>query len=168
MIKKFLLLSTMCSSSFFVNAQLVIPDITFDGDGKVTSNWLSGGNNTISKLLLQADGKIIGVGTYKAPSGQFSKFVSLTRYNTNGSIDATYGTAGFVTPNPTSGNDMIDDAVLQPDGKAVVAGTGHDSLLLMRFNTDGTIDNTFDGDGIVQYGNGTDRKSTRLNSSHRT
>lgn len=92
-------------------------DNTFDGDGRVTYDVRPMNSDGLSSVLIQADGKIIGVGT---SGGAYI----LVRLNTDGSLDPTFGTGGKVIANvaPTVGG--AHRAVLQPDGKIVAVGDG--------------------------------------------
>lgn len=88
-------------------------DTTFDGDGKVTTNF--GGSETGADVMIQGNGKIVMVGT----AGLLG--MGLTRYNTNGSLDTTFGSGGKVTNASISGG---VDGLIQSDGKIVAAGGG--------------------------------------------
>jgi uncharacterized delta-60 repeat protein len=89
-------------------------DPTFDGDGIQTAA-LSDGTDTLRTVLVQQNGRIVLAG-----SGN-SRF-ELVRYESDGSPDTSFGTAGVVTSNLTAGQDSAGAAALQPDGKIVVAG----------------------------------------------
>ncbi len=111
-------------------------DPTFDGDGKVTTETTGPG----SAITRQADGKLIVVGG--------SAVFSVVRYNTDGSLDASFGAGGRVTTN-FGNSDRAKAVAIQADGKIVVAGTSGVDFALARYNTNGTLDTTFDGDGMV-------------------
>jgi uncharacterized delta-60 repeat protein len=127
-------------------------DPTFDTDGKVTTDF--GGNDT--GMAIQPDGKIVMVG------GSTSDFV-LARYNTNGSLDTTFGTNGFVTHNMLTGTaeEIARAAAIQSDGKIVVAGhTGQFGRpgrpagnrfdhAIVRYNANGSVDTTFGNGGVA-------------------
>ncbi|MCP4406749.1 MAG: hypothetical protein GY807_03145, partial [Gammaproteobacteria bacterium] len=73
---------------------------------------------------------------------------SMTRYNTDGSLDTTFDGDGFATADFGSGNDYGHSVTVQSDGKILVAGysyngSDHD-FGLVRYNADGTLDTTFD------------------------
>ena len=78
------------------------------------------------------------------------------RYNSNGTMDASFGTNGTVTV-PFAGNsfDVARSVALQADGKIVVggstsgAGTGND-FALVRLNSNGTLDTSFGSFGKVR------------------
>ena len=75
------------------------------------------------------------------------------RYNTDGSLDTSFDSDGKVTTAIGSGNDYACSVAIQSDGKIVVAGYSdngsNDDFALVRYNTDGSLDTTFDSDGKV-------------------
>ena len=65
-----------------------------------------------------------------------------------GTLDITFDTDGIVqTDVTTNQNDVAKDLVIQPDGKIIAAGYTTGSIFnefcLVRYNTDGSLDNTF-------------------------
>jgi len=70
-------------------------------------------------VIVQPDGKIVAAGGAKASRSQD---FALARYNPNGTLDATFGTAGKLTTDFSGGDDTGFGVVLQPDGKIVAAG----------------------------------------------
>ena len=192
-------------------------DITFDGDGGNGNGVVLtdfGTDEYATALTVREDGKIVVVG-YKQPVGGGDRVFAIARFNSNGTIDASFnGTGkvltaigtdaaaysvvqnngvtvvvGYSSPNmmnynftvvrylnngsldPTfdgntgNGNGIVTTSVggiadfaysvaVQPDAKVVVGGASADgafnySFGLARYNIDGTLDNTFDTDGIV-------------------
>jgi len=122
-------------------------DLSFGGDGRVTTNFSGGVDNALG-LALQADGKIVAVGAAVGLGGR----MALARYNTNGSLDSTFSGDGKILTNLTPGDDFALAVALQADGKIVVAG-GTEGLggrvALVRYDADGSIDSTFSRDGKV-------------------
>lgn len=119
-------------------------DSSFDIDGKVTTNF--GSSNDIgNSVAIQADGKIVVVGYI---SDGISKELTVTRYNTNGSLDNSFGGDGIVTIDLGYDDERGNSVAIQADGKIVVAGNSFLYLALARFNADGSLDTSFDGDGI--------------------
>lgn len=123
-------------------------DVSFDGDGKVTTDF-DGDFDAIRGVVLQPDGKIVAAG-HVTVSGD--RNFGLARYNSNGSLDATFGSNGTVST-PFANFDFANGVVLQPDGKIVAAGVSNfflaSDFALARYNSDGSLDGTFDGDGKV-------------------
>lgn len=123
-------------------------DNTFDGDGKVTTAFAGSIGNIINSIVLQTDGKIVVAGSNH--NGSTLDF-ALARYNTDGSLDNTFDGDGKLTTAIGSSDDIAYSIALQTDGKIVVAGNsdigGNIDFALARYNTNGSLDNTFDGDG---------------------
>lgn len=120
-------------------------DTTFGGDGKVTTNFRNG-VDVAAGVGLQADGKIVAGGSASG-FGRFSRF-AMARYNTNGSLDASFSGDGKVTTDFARGDDIADAVAIQPDGRIVAAGTANFlRFALARYNANGTLDTTFGGDG---------------------
>lgn len=121
-------------------------DTSFDIDGIVTT--LIGATSAQAyDLALQSDGNIVVVGR----SGGVTQF-AVVRYTTTGTLDGTFGTGGITTT--TIGTIATGNAVtLQPDGKIVVGGfastSGSNKFTVVRYNTNGSLDTTFGGTGIV-------------------
>ncbi|MFZ4526110.1 MAG: Ig-like domain-containing protein [Chlorobium sp.] len=121
-------------------------DTTFDYDGKVATGFnLS--NDDARDMVVQSDGKIVVVGATGSD-------VALMRYKSNGALDTTFDGDGKVNTSVNSGVEVGHRVALQSNGKIVVAGystnsSGYVDALLIRYNKDGSLDSTFDGDGIV-------------------
>lgn len=129
-------------------------DTTFDGDGKATTDF-GGTSDTARAMAIQSDGKILALGDGQ---GNFA----LARYNADGSLDTTFDTDGKVMTD-FGEYEEGHGVALQADGKIVVVGRvdvlGVLDFGLARYNADGTLDTTFDGDGKVttDFGSGNDR-----------
>jgi len=126
-------------------------DTGFGGDGKVTASISGSQIDWCYQIALQSDGKIVlALHTYSSGS---TGDVAVIRLNSDGSADTNFSGDGQVKT-PISGADSYATSiVVQPDGKIVVAGTalvsGNDSLLVVRYNSDGSLDTGFSSDGIV-------------------
>jgi uncharacterized delta-60 repeat protein len=130
------------------------PDTTFGNGGQVTTDF-DGFNDDVFSILVQPDGKLVAVGSAKNPA-TFYDFAAV-RYLANGTIDTTFGVAGKVrTDFGHADFDQARSAALQPDGKIVAAGTTifnnglSEPFAVARYNTNGTLDTTFDSDGKLQ------------------
>lgn len=126
-------------------------DTTFDGDGRVTTDFLSPKSDFLSDIVLDSiTGKTIAVGSTGGAGG--SDF-ALARYNSDGTLDTTFGQGGQVTTDLFGRVDKARAVVLDNAGRIVVAGISDafesQPIALVRYNWDGTLDTTFDGDGIV-------------------
>lgn len=129
-------------------------DTTFGTAGQVTTVF-GGTNPNIRAVLTQSDGKIVVVGTRNLPGPGDLRDIVMARYNLDGSPDTTFDGDGILISNLTpAATEVANDAVLQPDGKIVICGSKADSIgfsnfLIARYNSDGSVDTTFDGDGFV-------------------
>src|ERR1051325_2746539 len=94
-------------------------DTGFGIGGKVTTDFGSSRTDEAHATLLQPDGKIVVVGS--SVSGGTSDF-ALARYNTDGSLDASFGNGGKVITDIVGFFDKALDGALQPDGKIIAAG----------------------------------------------
>ena len=103
-----------------------------------TISFFSSGNGTIGRAMaVQADGKIVLVG--EAASGGSNTFdIAAARYDTNGNLDAAFGTGGKLLVDFFAGTDSAQDVVVQPDGKIVIAGSARNGtstdFALVRVN----------------------------------
>ena len=131
--------------------------VRYTTDGRVDSSFGLVANNYVVTTshtsnaygaVLQPNGKIIVVGDYTPGGFMPVTTFCLARYNSDGSLDSSFGFNGtgiVTTPNtPTA-----YAAALQPDGKIVVAGGGNGTVA--RYLTNGSLDTTFgsSGKGIV-------------------
>lgn len=130
-----------------LKAQYGVLDNTFGTNGRTITDIVAEDNEG-RELVIQSDGKIVVGG--KSSTGTIDQF-ALIRYNTDGTLDNTYGSAGIVLTNVSMGNDVIRGLALQTDGKIVAvgyAGVDNEYMATARYNTDGTLDNTFATNGI--------------------
>ncbi|HET6771320.1 MAG TPA: calcium-binding protein [Actinomycetota bacterium] len=125
-------------------------DPTFDGDGKVTTDFATQADQAFA-MAIQGDGKIVAAGRARV-AGIFD--FALARYNTDGSLDLTFGVLGKVITDFSDSSDQAFAVAIQGDGKIVAAGSttvpgNIIDFALARYNADGSLDPTFDGDGMV-------------------
>jgi uncharacterized delta-60 repeat protein len=131
-------------------------DNTFGSRGRVRTDF-PGLAAVPSSVVIQPDGRIVVAGG-AFPLFTFLGNIEVVRYNSNGSLDTSFGNGGIVTTNFPQGSYAFDVA-LQPDGKIIAAGTvfvnfdpGESSdtdFALARYNPDGTPDVTFGNGGQV-------------------
>jgi len=125
-------------------------DNSFGTSGKLITNYRSGFmNGAFSPIAIQTDGKILLCVNNNIQN--VNNFV-LARYDASGtSLDTTFGTNGIVNNNQFNGfgnaRNIIDMDLL-PNGKIIVTVNAYNSILLYRFNSNGTLDLTFGLYGI--------------------
>jgi uncharacterized delta-60 repeat protein len=93
------------------------PDTSFGSNGKVISSSLAK-PAVANVVLVQPDNKIVAVGFSAGAGSDFA----LVRYNADGSLDSSFGSGGQVTTDFFGTDDGARAALIQPDGKIVVAG----------------------------------------------
>lgn len=132
-------------------------DTTFDTDGKASYCFSSGTHGSLNSGF-QSNGKILYMGGY----GNTSCF-DLVRFNSNGSVDSTFGINGCVNnicslfPN---GGYYVRDMIIQSDDKIIVIGlqqnnTYPNAYWITRLTPDGALDTTFNGTGYKDLSFGT-------------
>src|SRR5262249_35726058 len=131
------------------------PDTTFgSGTGRVTTDF--DGNYDVSlSVVIQPDGKIVVAGFSDSSGSKGS--LALARYNPDGSLDTTFGGgSGKVLTETPNWPGHVADVALQPDGKILgvigqVDVDGNDDIdgLMVRYNADGSLDNSFGTGGSV-------------------
>jgi uncharacterized delta-60 repeat protein len=127
-------------------------DSTFGVNGRVIRD-IGTDHDRIFGIALQDDGKIVAGGTTINSTSQYGNF-ALTRYNTNGTIDSTYGTNGIVITQMQDSSNLAD-LVIQPDNKIVAVGSTtmlpnqDNAIVIARYDTTGTPDPTLGMGGVV-------------------
>lgn len=107
---------------------------------------LGGSNDSISKCLIQSDGKIILIGT------AFGNFTAI-KLSGFGVLDKNFGTNGVATTD-FGGNDIALSGSIQQDGKLLISGssswgTPSSDLALVRLLENGNTDTSFGVNGKV-------------------
>jgi uncharacterized delta-60 repeat protein len=130
------------------------PDTSFGAAGRIDT--FIGYASVARGLVIQPDGKLVVAGSGLA-SGSNSSLFTVLRYNSNGNLDTSFGVGGIVQtifiPLPYSSR--ARSVILQPDGKIVAAGWANtpnnnfSDIAVARYNSDGSLDTSFDGDGKV-------------------
>lgn len=122
-----------------LNVSSHIIRINTDGSYDNTLSVGTGFNNPPLSVAIQNDGKIIAGGLFTSYNGIGAN--GIVRLNTNGTIDGTffYG-SGF--------DDDVQTIFVQSDGKILIGGkfnvyNGTPANGIIRLNTDGSVDNTF-------------------------
>jgi uncharacterized delta-60 repeat protein len=125
-------------------------DSSFGINGRVVTA-IGTSHSYASAGILQPDAKIIVAGNaYNVNRGVFA----LARYNTDGSLDNSFGTGGIVMTQVGLSNDYASGLAIQPDGKIVVVGGSYDTsnvtaFATVRYNSNGSIDSTFGTNGKI-------------------
>jgi len=129
-------------------------DPTF-GTGGMLMTDINRSTDIANAVAIQADGKLVVVGTtYRQNDFSGEDFV-VTRHNTDGTLDNTFGVGGKVRTDFPGLAAVPSSVVIQPDGKIVVAGgafplfTFLGNFEVVRYNPNGSLDTSFGDGGIV-------------------
>ena len=136
--------------------------VRYNSDGTLDNNFgtngivitqISNDYDEAQSVAIQTDGKIIvgGFSGYFFVGSYDTDFV-LARYNSNGTLDNTFGIKGIVVFD-ISDRDFLNSIAVQKDGKILAAGNyrngDHVDFAIFKFNSNGTLDNTFGANGFV-------------------
>jgi uncharacterized delta-60 repeat protein len=133
-----------------VNAQSLDP--TFNSTGFNTLD-IQAGPEQITCMAIQSDGKIVVAGESKS-SNSSSSYMDffVARFNADGTLDNTFGNSGSVVTSIGSRDDKINEVLILPDGKIVVAGYSDNGsnldIAIAKYSSNGSLDTNFDGDGM--------------------
>lgn len=131
-------------------------DATFGTNG-IISTAVGIGNDVAQAVAIQADGKILAAGfAFNGANNDFA----VVRYNPNGTLDTTFGLSAngiVMTPVGTADEEAFG-ITMQSDGKFIIVGQSSNGtntdIAVVRYNPDGSLDNTFDSDGRLMIGAG--------------
>jgi uncharacterized delta-60 repeat protein len=126
------------------------PDPTFGTAGKSVITFGATGGRAVS-VLVQPDGRIVVIGSSSTTATQ-SDFTAV-RLTSSGAIDTSFGTGGHTVVD-FGGDDHVEAAALQPDGRIILAGDstagmGGHNFAAARLNSDGSVDPSFGMAGKV-------------------
>lgn len=126
-------------------------DTSFNSTGIVLTDVSGVGNTQLAGILNQSDGKVVVAGSVEFGNGGD---IFLVRYEADGSLDTSFNTTGKVLSDVGSNSeDVVSHAQIQSDGKIVVVGysdaNGSNDFVVARYNTDGSLDTSFNSVGMV-------------------
>lgn len=131
-------------------------DNAFGTNGTITTDFADSGY--FSKLY-ERNGKIYIFGSASLNQNPLTKPMKLNRYNSDGTLDSSFGTGGSIAINDVGINsesayDLAYEIEAQSDGKVLIAANirnaaSRNNVYLLRYNSDGSIDNTFGTTGKV-------------------
>jgi len=131
-------------TNFNGTTQNRIARLNADGNPDTSFAVGTGANGAVNALALQSDGKIVIGGNFNGYGGTISP--RLARVNTDGTFDNSFIVA-------TGANESVMDIAIQPDNKVLVSGyftgfAGFSKNGVVRLNSDGVVDQTFDVAGL--------------------
>lgn len=131
-----------------------IIDTSFGDNGLILTNYGTNLQSYALNIVIQSDNKIIISGYIVSGAPDNIYEVALVRYNQDGTLDTSFGVDGYVLTSLADNLIILSqDSAILPDGKILVMGWALNSdntrdLGIMRYNENGTLDNTFGNNGI--------------------
>lgn len=122
-----------------------VADSNFGVGGYFTADFSSSADRA-NAVAVQQNGYIVAAGS-SGPSG--NALFALARFTPDGGLDPAFGTGGKTRIVLGVNDDIANAVFVQPDGKIVAAGVASNNFVVVRFNTDGSLDTSFNGNGIV-------------------
>ncbi len=135
-------------------------DTSFGNGGIVAHNNAAGGNSDDEgkSIYVDSNGKIYVTG-YSVSSNR-NKDMVIWRYNSNGTLDTSFGNGGIVVHHNAAGgnyNDEGNSIYVDSNGKIYVTGYSYNGfnydMVIWRYNSNGTLDTSFGNNGIVVHDN---------------
>ena len=137
-----------------------ILDAEFNGVGYVVHNNAAGGNDYDIGIGITIDtsGNILvsGYSINAASNGD----MAIWRYDSNGNLDTEFNGEGYVVHDSAAGGNGYDIGIgitTDTSGKILVSGLSNnganDDMAIWRYNSNGTLDTTFNGVGYVVHNN---------------
>lgn len=136
-------------------------DNNFGNNGQILTGFGQGYEVLANDAILQNDGKIIVVGNCRTLSNGNTGF-AVARYNNDGSLDNSFSSDGKLTTDIittlTTSLAYANTVGVMPNGQIIVAGSDrYSQFAIVKYNNDGSIDNSFGSNGrIIEpigYGN---------------
>ena len=106
------------------------------------------------RVAIQPDGRIVVVGhTYIDLDPGFERDFGIARLDAQGDLDLTFGNGGVLTTDLGTAQEAVEDVAIQPDGKIVAVGNTGAELVVLRYETDGSVDSSFGVGGMATADN---------------
>ena len=124
-------------------------DTTFGNGGKITTFLGGGAPQNYNSILVEPDGNILVAGDYgflTGPPDQVLYNFRVARFSPSGSVLMTAGLPFNVT-----GSLLVSDVALTTNNKILAVGINVTNVYLVRFNSNGSLDTSFAGDGIANF-----------------
>lgn len=131
--------------------------IRFNGNGTLDTSTFSmaiidfGTGESGGQLALQSDGKILIGGNLSDSTATDRDTIAVARLHPNGTLDTSFDGDGKVVVSAVTDSTLerLADIDIAPDGKIVLTDFIPSDYVLVRLNTNGSLDTTFDNDGIL-------------------
>jgi uncharacterized delta-60 repeat protein len=137
------------------NSDGTLDTVNFGNNGIVAHSFTF--RNSCDGIAVQPDGKVLVAGHENSSNAGSTVIPCLSRYNSDGTVDYSFADSGRVAIrfDPISSGRFFKPIVLA-NGKILAVGMSSGNINggvggygIMRFNSDGTLDNTFAQNGKV-------------------
>lgn len=119
----------------------------FGEDGIGIWDWLDK-DEFVYDMVVQDDDKIVVVG--EIDYGTTSDIL-VVRFNADGTPDLGFGQINGAMAIDLSDDERANAVTLYPSGNIIVAGNTGDNCFVMKLNQDGSLDESFGLDGILEF-----------------
>jgi uncharacterized delta-60 repeat protein len=133
-------------------------DSSFSGDGRATVDFGPGLYAHATAAAVQSDGKTVVVGAVTSSPSTYMGDLAIARFNLDGTVDTSFGpTRSGTAVVRINARSRANAVAIQDDGKIVVVGQsstgpggdpGDINFAVARFNPNGTLDGSFDDNGL--------------------
>jgi uncharacterized delta-60 repeat protein len=149
-----------------------VPDVTFNNTGSLFIDMTGGGTwpDIVNAFDFDAAGNIYAVGATRNGGTPLDNDFAVVKVTTNGQLDPTFDTDGKKLFNPTSAAEFGRGLRVQPDGKIIIGGTAGGKMYLIRIDSTGSYDTSFNLTGKLQLtavGSSSDMFDLTLDDSNR-
>ncbi len=117
-------------------------DTSFGTNGEISTG------NFLDSVTVLSGGSIIAV-------GNDNDDIIALKYSSSGVPDNSFGSSGMATIDASGSSDEAFAVVEQSDGKVVIGGIAGSDLVVLRLNSDGSLDSDFASSGVYTGGSGT-------------
>jgi uncharacterized delta-60 repeat protein len=128
--------------------------------GATHASFFTAGVSSPIAVAVESNGDIVVVGTASASIDAPLAF-AIARFKRDGKLDTTFGSGGLVTTQPQGPFPTPSAVIAQPNGQILVGGFVDGSgahqggqTVLVRYNSNGSLDTTFGTGGIVEVQDG--------------
>lgn len=119
----------------------------YESDGSLDASFGSAGRvlfpHDVRAVTVQADGKVVVAGGTDLES---SVDLLISRFNSDGQLDNGWGSDGIVNIDLGTDDEIAYSLLIDAAGRVIVGGKSAANLALVRLQTDGTLDQSFDGE----------------------
>ena len=130
-------------------------DLSFGSGGRVTTDFF-GEKDEAYAVAIKPDGRILAAGKAEMQGGGRMEDFALARYNSDGSLDRSFGSNGKVTTDFFGAEDEARGITGMADGRLLLAGysrpgssSSNANFALARYDADGALDSSFGSNGRV-------------------